>query len=64
MLLPHLQGSMPLGLMDLEHLSSLRLASCNISGTLPAELFLLRQLAVLDVSNNSRLTGSIPDTIG
>lgn len=55
---------MPPELTDLEHLSSLRLASCNLSGTLPPELFLLRQLAVLDVSGNKGLKGGLPDTIG
>lgn len=58
------QGTIPPDLTDLEHLSTLRLASCNLSGTLPPELFLLRQLAVLDMSGNKGLAGSIPDTIG
>jgi hypothetical protein len=61
---PSLQGTIPPELTDLEHLSSLRLANCNLSGALPPELFLLRQLGVLDVSGNKGLRGNLPDTIG
>jgi len=38
---------------------SLDLASNNLSGTMPAELFLLKYLQVLDFSGNS-ITGSLP----
>jgi hypothetical protein len=44
--------------------SSLALSGGKVSGTLPAELCQLDQLAVLDLNENPRLSGTLPTQLG
>jgi hypothetical protein len=39
---------------------TLNMSGCNMSGTLPAELSTLANLRNLDLSNNPRLSGTLP----
>jgi len=48
---------------DLGHVTGLDLADNNLRGTLPTRLSDLRSLSVLDLSNNSGLTGSLPASL-
>jgi len=48
---------------DLGHVTGLDLADNNLRGTLPTRLSDLRSLSVLDLSNNSGLTGPLPASL-
>ena len=48
---------------DLGQVTGLNLEDNNLKGTLPSRLGDLRSLSVLDLSNNSRLTGPLPASL-
>ena len=49
---------------DLDQVTGLDLKDNNLRGTLPSRLSDLRSLSVLDLSNNSGLTGPLPASLG
>ncbi|RWR78892.1 LOW QUALITY PROTEIN: receptor-like protein 12 [Cinnamomum micranthum f. kanehirae] len=51
----------PESLAGLANLSALHLSSCNLTGAFPVEIFPLRNLEILDLSNNPLLTVSFPE---
>ncbi|KAM5554359.1 hypothetical protein ABKV19_022634 [Rosa sericea] len=57
----NISSTVPDTLTYLSLLTSLTLDGCGLSGKLPGRIFKLKNLKVLDVSNNHALTGYFPD---
>lgn len=57
-------SAIPSHISSLSKLSSLVLYGVPLSGSIPAELFLIPSLRTLSLGSSSGLTGSIPSTIG
>ncbi|CAN1267783.1 Receptor-like protein 6 [Linum perenne] len=54
-------GKLPDSIKNLVSLQKLHLDSCKFYGRFPSSLFFMPTLQVLDVSNNTQLTGSLPE---
>ncbi|CAN1755515.1 Receptor-like protein 7 [Linum perenne] len=54
-------GKLPYSIKNLVSLQKLHLDSCKFYGRFPSSLFFMPTLQVLDVSNNTQLTGSLPE---
>ncbi|CAN1267795.1 Receptor-like protein Cf-9 homolog [Linum perenne] len=54
-------GKLPDSIKNLVFLQKLHLDSCKFYGRFPSSLFFMPTLQVLDVSNNTQLTGSLPE---
>ncbi len=59
----NLNGTIPLGLENLEELTSLDLSNNQLTGSIPYQLGNLANVVSLDLSNN-QLTGNIPPELG
>ncbi|XP_061999171.1 receptor-like protein 6 [Rosa rugosa] len=57
----NISSTIPDTLTNLSRLTSLTLADCGLFGKLSGRIFKLKNLKVLDVSNNPALTGYFPD---
>jgi hypothetical protein len=58
-----LQGSIPSGLANIDHLQRLDLSNNNLSGSIPSKLCNLKSLTYLDLSYNQLDTSSVPDCL-
>lgn len=58
-----LQGSIPSGVANIDHLQRLDLSNNNLSGSIPSKLCSLKSLTYLDLSYNQLDTSSVPDCL-
>jgi hypothetical protein len=59
-----ISGTIPPQILELLYLNVFRAGNNSLTGTLPGELFRMRQLSNLDLSFNRGLTGSLPQNMG
>ncbi|CAK9155939.1 unnamed protein product [Ilex paraguariensis] len=57
----HLSSAVPHFLADFSNLVTLSLRSCGLHGSFPEKLFTLPKLQTIDLSDNSLLTGQLPN---
>ncbi|XP_061999341.1 disease resistance protein BAK6-like [Rosa rugosa] len=59
-----ISGPFPISIRNLSHLQELRLSWTAISGPLPTWIGNLPHLQLLDLNDNSKMNGTIPESIG